>query len=501
MSKKTNLKPSEITVLNRQRIDLGELDSLCTSMDRYGLIQPIVINQEKQLIAGGRRLAAALRLGWKTVPCVYHDTMSQADLHILELEENIRRKDETWQERCLHIATIHNLKTQESAEEGFKWAQQATAELIGVDSVREINHALKMSRLLKEELDENNQPKENARFWKCENFSQAFVLSCKDEEQLLLAELSRRQNEAVVDSTTIEQDVEEVRRFEALSQDDEALSKAREEYYSNPHNPPGSFEEYWKEKQDKINSIKNTVYISSMLVHGDSIKYMHDNAGRFDHVITDIPYGIDMDMLNQQNQHGGFNNIDTVKDAHKVEYNLVLIEQFFKAAWVCTKQNSFVITWADQMNWQFMYDCALAAGFAVQRWPIIWHKSQAMNQCVAYNTTKDTEIAIVCRKPGATLATQPNTSVIRCGKDDLCSEINHPFAKPFECWQFLIKLVSLEGELILEPFAGGGSGVISLLRMNRKVIGVELEQHHYNELVENVKRLHYLPQNPHCVFK
>jgi DNA modification methylase len=144
------------------------------------------------------------------------------------------------------------------------------------------------------------------------------------------------------------------------------------------------------------------------------------------------------------------------------------------------------------MLWQFMYDQAIAAGFVVQRWPITWLKlSSCMNQTVGYNTTKDTEIAIVCRKPGAVLMWQPNTSIIEAGNDELTNKINHPFAKPFAVWERLIKMVSYEGQLILEPFMGGGSGVISGLRMNRRMMGCELETYHYNEAIANIKELHY----------
>jgi DNA modification methylase len=209
-----------------------------------------------------------------------------------------------------------------------------------------------------------------------------------------------------------------------------------------------------------------------------------------------------MAMLNQQNPHGEFKDIDTVEELHDVKYNLQLIADFFPAAYKTTKDKAFVITWCDQMLWQYMYDHATKAGFQVQRWPITWVKtSSCMNQCVAYNTTKDTEIAMVCRKKGATLARQPATSVISTGKDDLCSDVGHPFAKPHLIWEFLANLCSLEGQSILEPFAGRGSGVISLLRCNRNVFGVELDEAHFNALIENTKSLFYLKLNPNATFK
>ena len=294
--------------------------------------------------------------------------------------------------------------------------------------------------------------------------------------------------------------IKEVERVESSV---DALAEERARYSANPLNTV-PFETYWKEKTEMANAARNTIYISNRFVCGDSIAFMNDveNAGRFDHVITDIPYGIDMDMLDQQNPHGGMQNLDTVIEEHDVADNMQLIRDFFPAAFRCTKDSAFVITWGDMMQWQFMYDEAIKAGFAVQRWPIVWLKTHAcMNQCVNFNTTKNTEIAIVCRKPKTTIALQPNTSVIAASNLEMRKALGHPFAKPFEAWEFLIKLASLEGQLILEPFAGRGSGTLSMLRMKRHVISVEKQVTHFNSLVENMKTQYYLKINPNFVFK
>lgn len=498
----------EIQSIDRQRLDLGDIQGLAESIRQFGLIQPVVITKDRRLIAGGRRLEAHRTLGKTHIEVVFREDMSQDELHILELEENIRRKEETWQERCLHIATIHRLKQKTKAVEGNSWTQRATAELLGVDSVREVNHALLMARLLEAELDENKKPKPDARFWSCETISEAFRLHFRDEADKGLAELARRQAEraAAVAQIEVEEEGVDLGEFEdaqgqaviLVGEPLDPLAKARAQYLSNPLNPPDKFEEYWQQRQALLDDKHNTIYLSKQLINTNCIDFMQSNPNRFDHVITDIPYAIDMDMISQSNNK--FRDIDTVEELHDVDYNLKLIADFFPAAFATIKEKGFCITWGDQMLWQYMYDHAVKAGFAVQRWPITWVKNTAMNSCVAYNTTKNTEIAIVCRKKGTTLAKQPNTSVIQCGKDDICNSIDHPFAKPFEIWKFLVEMATLEGQSILEPFAGRGSGVISMLRMNRAVIGTELDTTHYNALLENVKQLHYLPINPNYKF-
>ena len=57
------LEISKIVVQDRQRgYNEAHVSSLADSLKALGLIQPVVLNQENRLIAGGHRLAAAIKL-------------------------------------------------------------------------------------------------------------------------------------------------------------------------------------------------------------------------------------------------------------------------------------------------------------------------------------------------------------------------------------------------------------------------------------------------------
>ena len=521
---RTTLKLNEIIVENRQREDLGDIPALAESIKRYGLIQPIVITQDKRLIAGGRRFAAVSSLELEQIDVVYRETLTEDELYEMELEENVRRKDFTWQERVLNIATIHSVKKRRATLEGNKWGQKETAEALGLDSACSVNYSLKIADRLRQGKD--------TPIWGCDSMMEAYRLMLREEEDAINRELAKRQLD---NSFNFEQEEVAVKTWElsnivtSITDDehkrniDDRLRLILEkdglvtycetvnetpylrtrviEHWVAAGNTEESFEGYWSEKTSKAVA-DSMVSLSKMLIHGNSIEYMNANPDRFDHVITDIPYGIDMDMLNQQNPHGTMKDIDTVLEEHDVEYNMKLIAEFFPAAYKTVKDGGFVITWADQMLWQYMYDLAIKAGFKVQRWPITWDKTHTcMNQSAQYNFTKSTEIAIVCRKGKATLVSPQSKSVVQAGRDELCQSLGHPFAKPRAIWKFLADAVSIEGQTILEPFAGRGSGVISMLGMKRNVVGVELNEAHYNALLENVKTLHFLPLNPGMKFK
>lgn len=53
---------------------------------------------------------------------------------------------------------------------------------------------------------------------------------------------------------------------------------------------------------------------------------------------------------------------------------------------------------------------------------------------------------------------------------------NHPTVKPIKLMEYLIKLVSREGAVVLDPFAGSGTTLIACEKLNRKWIGIEKEE-------------------------
>jgi len=79
----------------RQDFDPKDMQSLAESISTHGLLQPVVVRQvhdRYQLVAGERRLRAAIQAGWVDVPVsvVEADDRQMAELAIVE---NLQRKD------------------------------------------------------------------------------------------------------------------------------------------------------------------------------------------------------------------------------------------------------------------------------------------------------------------------------------------------------------------------------------------------------------------------
>ena len=155
MSETVKLDPSEIKIredLPRFRTSGAKINNLAESILKHGQIQPVVINRENELIAGGRRLAACIIAGIQ-VRCEYMDTVDPFVMRELELEENVQREDFTPAEHVLAVDELHNLKQRLHGEvndvNDDGWSQNDTAELMGVTRTS-VNKDLQLAQVIKE---------------------------------------------------------------------------------------------------------------------------------------------------------------------------------------------------------------------------------------------------------------------------------------------------------------------------------------------------------------
>lgn len=361
----------------------------------------------------------------------------------------------TWKEEVAATYKVHKLKASLAAADGDLWTQDQTGRMLGV-SRASVGFTIAIAREL---LDASSG------VHKCDSYTEALRFCMQKREDEVQKELADRMKRQMAENKkTVSPDAKMV---------SVPLSPA----------PTDSVEEIEPVSRDDKEMV---VDLTNTIIHGDSIKWMiNRDSASVDHIITDPPYAIDLGMLDQNNPHGGMIAIDRVEDTHKVEPNLALLYDFLHQGYRILKDNGFCIFFCDVMNWQYLYDTATGAGFRVQRWPFIWHKThQCMNQRAEFNFTKNFEIAMVCRKPASTLVAPVQTSIFSCSASGY---VSNPFAKPLELWSFLIKAVSLQGQYILDPFAGEGSCTDAILSSWRFPIGVEIEEKHYNIMLDSAR--------------
>lgn len=155
----TSVMVDDIVVRDRYREDYGDLEPLIDNIKKYGIISPLAVVDEGgilYLLAGERRLKAAKEAGLDTVPVRIYSNLEPVDKKIIELSENIHRKDMTPHEEASLTLAIHEAhqskygkaeKTgtiKESAEQSG-WGMTDTATYMGA-SVAKVSRDIKIAK-------------------------------------------------------------------------------------------------------------------------------------------------------------------------------------------------------------------------------------------------------------------------------------------------------------------------------------------------------------------
>jgi ParB/RepB/Spo0J family partition protein len=113
----------------RQRSELEDIPNLADSISKRGLINPLTITRDHDLVAGECRLAAVKSLGWTHVSIQYVDELEESALKAIELEENIKRHALPWEDECLAIYDYFQIRRVEDPT----FTQEDLEEAIGLD--------------------------------------------------------------------------------------------------------------------------------------------------------------------------------------------------------------------------------------------------------------------------------------------------------------------------------------------------------------------------------
>ena len=163
-----NIKIAEIKIGGRFREDYGDIESLAVSIQRYGLLHPVVVDRDKNLITGERRIKACQLIGREEIECKFYDEADDLTKKEIEIEENIRRKNFSWQEEVTAKAELDNIKRQMYGStvkgHGGGWGQKDTADSLGV-AVSSISMDITLSKAL-QEFPELNKEKSKTSAWK-----------------------------------------------------------------------------------------------------------------------------------------------------------------------------------------------------------------------------------------------------------------------------------------------------------------------------------------------
>ena len=441
----------------RSRIDTD----LAPSIVDCGLIHPPVLNYDETsntytLVAGWCRLQACIALGLTEIPYNLVKDLHEDQRLELELEENLRRSDMTWQENVLAIARIHKLKTKLARANSEPWGLKQTGAVIGLASTGHISECLKVAEHLRAGDEEVT---------KAPTFSQASKIIGGRVEDAIVEELMgssmpkpKKRKPSDIGPVSSSQGIDLTAAIDSTVSVNESLSGPELE-----------------------------VDLSQILFHMDN-KEWFDQAGDecVDLVYTDIPYGIDMSMLDY-----GADDLDRVAEAHDIDENVSQMRPFLMNAYRVLKDKKYCFFWYDLKHHEKLYNWGKEAGFDVLPYPLIWCKEHpCRNRAAGKWPTKAVEYVMVMGKGTATLREAWTKNYILADGSTERKTQRNPFAKPFAVSKWILEKVAVPGDLMLDCYAGEGSLVRCAINMGLRVIAVEKDEKHIPRLEEHIKRVY-----------
>jgi len=461
-----------ILVADRFRQDLGDIDELADSIATIGLIQPLCVRQVAdgvyQLVAGGRRHAALARLrsgapipSTGTLRCDRFDKVPVyiVDHHIeedmartLELEENLRRKDMTWQEKVLGIGEIHRIRLRSARSIGQHWTCRQTGDVFG-QSHASIAYAVKLSQAI---LDGDDD-----------------VLKASSAEEAVKILFVRKKREIEKYRATLQREAVASRKVKNGLMTVPPVVVHNQAEINEADQLVGPLDHATEAYERALDLVRLGNSIHTIMPSMSALTY--------NGIYTDIPYGIEADNI------AGLRNFDDIVDTHDRESNIADFEQFLSQSYRVLKPGSWCVFWCDISHFSLLQSIATKVGFRCVPWPLISKKNIAKNEAAAFNPTKDYEIVMACCRGLSPLVTRRSTCFIPWEwADGEYGRFTHPFKKPFSVHKWLLETFFEKGRPILDPYCGEGTGVLAGLRLGYHVSGIDIEEHHVDRARQHV---------------
>lgn len=418
----------------RKLFDPVGLQELAESIVKSGLIHPIVVRMsgaDTILVAGERRLKA-MELIWNTfaedeakiscgeyyfdvgyAPCLHLGEIDPVDAYEIELEENIRRENISWQDKAQATSRLLELRNAQALAQGdepFDHTDLAK-ELSGVAPETPTAVVAPLSEALREDL--------------------ILARSLGDSD--------------VAKAPSKAEALKVVKRKEQARKDTELSRSVGAIFHSGMHT----------------------------LLQGDCLPIMQGlPAESFDCILSDPPYGIDaQDFNNSGGLTGGTDGGHFYDDSYltwKNLMNVLLIESFRLA-----KPQAHLYLFCDIDRFSELKMLMAAGGWTVFRTPLIWHNPGGSRAPWPDQGPQRKYQVILYAVKGKRPVTKLIGDVLSYPNDP---NYGHPAQKPVALLADLLRRSVRPGDTVLDPFAGSGSIFPAAHGLKTKATGIELDQ-------------------------
>lgn len=421
---------NNINVSDRAREDVGDIDSLKESIERDGLIHPIVVQRQGGkylLLAGARRLEACRQLGWTVIPAMIHEPTDKLKRKLVELYENLARKSFTWQEEVRLKEQIHRLYVEQYGEKkgpsSEGWSIRDTAKALG----------------------------------------ESPTTTSKD---LNLAKTMHKVPDIAAAKTKVAAYKEMSRVFDHIKA--AAVTAIVEKKGSNVNDD-------LKTRMRKM---------MDAYVVGDFFENVGNLPDQYFHLAeVDPPYGI-----NLLDKKRSLVRVDEYSEVDASEYP-DFVERVVDAIKPKLKPDAWVIWWYAMEPWQeVVFSTLRKYGFKGARMPLVWLKKIGQTRRPELHLARNFEVAYYMRRGKATIVEQGTNSTFEYYKDN-----DHPAGRPVALMRAILKTFGTPGQRVLVPFAGSGSTLVAAFELGMNPIGFDLSEEYKDIYINLLSKSEILP--------
>lgn len=227
---------------------------------------------------------------------------------------------------------------------------------------------------------------------------------------------------------------------------------------------------------------------NSTIYNGDCTVEMKKIANdSVDLILTDPPYNLGNFMINRSTNlakmrenffaNAGWDNLEFDEWVERMD-------SFFEDAARIIKTGGSMIIFMSIIKVETIIKLAEKHGFYYKTTGI-WHKLNPMPRNMNLHFVNSTEawIYFTYKKKTGTFNNENKmihdfieTSVVSNGEKKAGK---HPTQKPIALLEHFVKLLSNEGDLVVDPFMGSGSTGVVCKKMGRNFVGVEFDKEYY----------------------
>lgn len=446
---------------DRQRRKAEADDTLIASIENNGLLQPIVLHSNGVLVVGERRLDAHRKLKRTTILARIFEKLSYIEQFECELQENLARKQLTWQEEVRAIGRYHNLRTAVNSKNGGSWTQMGTATALGLSQSNLSEILTVYGEIEREDVQS------------CPTRKGAFNLVQAGANRAIIAAQSRGliASEAVVSllPANLPIGASKEERTAALLQgmkNNALTSETVDDLDKNLRNISEG-----KRAAALLAAQQKLEVANELVVCADFLEWASSYEGpKFDVLHIDFPYG--KGYSGARTRRTGKSHIAPIY-ADDPDIYFGLVEGFLQLHDRVAFPTAHCLFWFDMEYYQWTIDQFKAAGWTlVTPYPFIWSKGyQGIASDVKRRPRHVYETALIFSRG--------DRKIVKLDKDHFDCPIDeklHLNQKPIAMLKHFLSMYCDEHTAMLDPTCGSGSALAAAKLIGvPRVLGVELD--------------------------